>query len=625
MAFCSTLIVSNRPPHVTCRENVIRAWWQRYPDANIGVWLRRSGLICIDVDVDDGKRGREQIAALEKKYGPMPRTCHQRSASGGEHFIMRDPWGDPTSTDRVVAHLDGHKHVDVKSNGYVLLAPSKTASGEYRWKTEGHTSPMPSRWVDALNRAIVRTKPEGVGDVEAWRESVDTGFDRATLPAMLNELASRAGRTEATTMQAIVLVFEKAGYGLDEGTPILDVHYNQRRATPYDARGLDRQIQRVGEKEAGRGARWRVIVKPKAPIEVPTPTVETPTRRLTGLVPLSEVESERLTWLWSQRIPFGKVTILDGAPGEGKSTMMTDVAARVSRGARMPEDGHPPRPPADVIMLSTMEDGAGDTIRPRADAANADVTRIHLWITTVKGGDDPPSLPTDVEILRQLIVEKSAVLVIIDPWVAYLDDGVNTHNDHEVRRALAPLQRIADDTKAAIVLVRHLRKSGGTATQAGGGAVGIIGAARGGLLVAPDTSDETGDTKVVAMTKTNVSRKASSLKFRIVSADNGVGRVEWMGTSELTADQLLEKEPKERAAPKTDACVDWLRRMLEDGAKDHKEVEMAAQSYGHTDKVLRSARERLGVTVERYGKGHTRWALPVAETPTQRDESKEST
>jgi hypothetical protein len=162
-------------------------------------------------------------------------------------------------------------------------------------------------------------------------------------------------------------------------------------------------------------------------------------RRRPISVRLSDIEAERVSWLWHGYIPLGKVTVLDSDPGDGKSTMTIDIASRISTNSPMPDRTRSDLgAPADVIILSD-EDGAADTIRPRADAAGANVERIHLLTDVeVLDEDDNPKrvpwlLPRDLDVLRQLVKTKEAKLVVIDPLSAYLDGKVDAYRDHDGR------------------------------------------------------------------------------------------------------------------------------------------------------------------------------------------------
>jgi predicted ATP-dependent serine protease len=159
---------------------------------------------------------------------------------------------------------------------------------------------------------------------------------------------------------------------------------------------------------------------------------------------LSEVAPERVEWLWEGRIPKGKLTVVDGDPGTGKSAMITDLAARVSAGRPMP-DGSTGGVAAGVVILSA-EDGLADTVRPRLDAARGDPAGV-LALTT-KYDDNARdlllSLPKDIPLIAQGIERIEAELVTIDPLVAYFGNKTDSHRDQDVRRVLADLAALAE-------------------------------------------------------------------------------------------------------------------------------------------------------------------------------------
>jgi hypothetical protein len=224
--------------------------------------------------------------------------------------------------------------------------------------------------------------------------------------------------------------------------------------------------------------------------EEPLPVRPAPVSGRAVTVLVSDVEPETVEWLWEGRIPFGKITVLDGDPGLGKSLLTLDTAARLSSGGELPDGGR--CEPAGVVILS-CEDGLGDTIRPRLEAAGADLSRIAALVA-VKGASGTQLLPTLEENVLQIAEAIDCVaarLVIIDPLMAYLGRDVNSYRDQDVRAVLAPVAEMADRTGVAVVVVRHLRKSReGGAILAGGGSIGIIGAARSGLMVARHPEDD---------------------------------------------------------------------------------------------------------------------------------------
>jgi len=255
-----------------------------------------------------------------------------------------------------------------------------------------------------------------------------------------------------------------------------------------------------------------------APVWSPETATEEPVGTL-----VEDVAPERVSWLWRGRIPLGKITLIDGDPGTGKSALATDLAARVSVGRKFP-DGTPCR--AGGVVIASAEDGLADTIRPRLDAAGADLSRV-LALATVPDGDTERliSVPEDIGVIRRGIEQVQARLVVIDPLMAFLSGDVNSHRDQDVRRALAPLAKLAEETGAALVVVRHLNKSSdGNALYRGGGSIGIVGQARSALLVARHPEDDR--RRVLASLKSNLAEPAPSLAFTFTEAANGAVRVE---------------------------------------------------------------------------------------------------
>jgi hypothetical protein len=336
---------------------------------------------------------------------------------------------------------------------------------------------------------------------------------------------------------------------------------------------------------------------------------------------MSDVKPETVKWLWADRIPLGKLTILDGDPGLGKSLITCDIAARVSTHSPMPDgtantlDG-----PAGVLFLSA-EDGLADTIRPRLDAAEADPSRIAARVY-VKSADDISGierLPTlaDIAVLEADIAAISAKLVIIDPLMAHLPDGVNANRDQEVRKALAPLAKLAESTGVAIVVVRHLNKMvGGNPLYRGGGSIGIIGAARSGLLVAPDPDDESGTKRVLAVIKSNLAAPAPALSYQLTTiSENGVPRISWEGESGHTAASLLTKPQDAEGRDALTEAVDFLKVMLANGPMPTKDVETEAKNMGIAVATLRRAKQQLRITPEKEGFAKEgRWVLRLPTT-----------
>jgi RecA-family ATPase len=170
---------------------------------------------------------------------------------------------------------------------------------------------------------------------------------------------------------------------------------------------------------------------------------------------VSEIEREEVSWLGHHRIPRGKITIVEGDPGQGKSFLTRALAAAVSRGYCFPDDEQ--KKPGNVIIMSA-EDGAGDTIRPRLEDMQSDLERIALLRGMIdEKGNEAFLTLTDLDVIGEAIVQVEPALVIVDPIIAY-DAGKDTHKASEVRSLLAPLASLAEKHNVAVICGRHLNK-----------------------------------------------------------------------------------------------------------------------------------------------------------------------
>ena len=312
-------------------------------------------------------------------------------------------------------------------------------------------------------------------------------------------------------------------------------------------------------------------------------------------------------WLWPGRLPAGMLAVFDGDPGLGKSTITADLAARVSTGEPMPGETTA-REPAGVVLVS-FEDHPSAIILPRLVAAGADLSKIHIWDVAASQF----SLRDSLADLADCIHAVGAKLVIIDPLMAALPSDLNAHRDQDVRSVLALVSAMAETTGASVVLVRHLNKAtGGAALYRGGGSIGIIGAARVGLLLAKAEGEDE-SARVLAVTKCNVAVMAPTLSLKLVAADSPapgieVARIECGNAVATQADELVEDYEGRTAI--ADA-VEVVREFLSDGPRPMKDVERAADSSGVSKSSLRRAKKKLRVHSERITPtGPWIWSLP---------------
>ena len=330
----------------------------------------------------------------------------------------------------------------------------------------------------------------------------------------------------------------------------------------------------------------------------------------------SEMGRDEVRWLWEGRIPLGNITVLDGDPGLGKSVITTDLSARVTVGRAFP-DGTPcgiEAGGAGVVMLNA-EDSFANTVGPRFDVAGGNSERA-VWLSEVPDEGEPEhsrpvSLPEDIALLEDAIERVAARLVIVDPLMAFLSSYTNAHKDQDIRHVLARLKSLAESTGVAMVLVRHLNKlPGGNPLYRGGGSIGIIGAARSGLIVAQDPDDPDGKRRVLASSKNNLSEPMPSLVFGVASsAASGVARVEWHGESSLDATELMRAPLEEEEKSALEEALGFLKDELSDGPMAAKQVKLNAKKEGVSERTLNRAKARLKIRSIKEAYGWT-WTMP---------------
>jgi hypothetical protein len=320
---------------------------------------------------------------------------------------------------------------------------------------------------------------------------------------------------------------------------------------------------------------------------------------------MSDVTPERVLWLWAGRLPLGKLVLLDGDPNIGKSTLTLDWSARVSTESPWPDETVPPV--SGNVLLLSAEDGVADTIRPRLDAAGADLDRVHL-LNRVE--QRPPILPDDLDVIEGEVRSRGVVLVVIDPLSAFLSGRVDAYRDQDVRRALVHLTDLARAADTCVLVLRHLNKSSASnPLYRGGGSIAFVGAARVALLAALDPDDPS--RRVVAVNKCNLRAAAPSLAYRIVSDDrHECGRVVYEGRTAHSAEDLLRLRGDDAGESAVgSAADDALAQILAYGPRWAAECVAEMRDAGFTKEQTRRARERIAEThkVGRPGDAEQGW------------------
>ncbi len=304
-----------------------------------------------------------------------------------------------------------------------------------------------------------------------------------------------------------------------------------------------------------------------------------------SLINMADVESKNVEFLWYPYIPYGKITIIQGDPGEGKTIAVLRIAALLTKGEMLPEDKQE-REPINVIY-QTAEDGLADTVKPRLEAAGADCSRI---LVIDESAENLSMLDSRIE---EALKETGAKLIILDPIQAYLGSNVDMHRANEIRPVMKHLGNIAEKYGCAIILIGHMNKaSGSKSTYRGLGSIDFQATARSVLIVGRIKDDPT--CRVIVHDKSSLAPEGPSIAFRL-DKDNGF---EWEGIIDITVDELLSGEQK---TSKLNKAKDFLKSYLADGPKAYNDIEVEAAENGIKSRTLYTAKDELGVVSKKVG------------------------
>ncbi len=314
------------------------------------------------------------------------------------------------------------------------------------------------------------------------------------------------------------------------------------------------------------------------------------------LLTMSDIPAEEVRWLWYPYLPRGKITIIQGDPGEGMTTFVLALASLLTRG--LPAPGNTESQPPMNIIYQTAEDGLADTVKPRLTALGADCSRVLVI------DESERELTLSDRRLAQAIQETGAGLLVLDPIQAYLGDGVDMHRANEVRPIFKRLGQLAEQTGCAIVLVGHMNKmQGAKSAYRGLGSIDFRAAARSVLLVGRSKDDA--ETRVVVHDKSSLAPEGASILFSL-HADTGFS---WSGFCDTTASELLSGSSP--AATKTEQAERLLLELLEKGEVSSEELVRRSSALGISERTLKIAKQNQGVVSVRRG---GRWYAKLPDT-----------
>ncbi len=569
----------------------IAAWWHQFPTACIG--LATTGLLVVDVD-GPANPWLTKERALELSQAPAARTPR-----GGWHYVFRRPIGVSwrCSVGRVAPK------VDIRTDGgYIVVAPSRRPDGVYRWIT-------------GMELDIT---PERLAEPPAWLASIIDGLFKASPPtshkgepmtmeaAVANPIPN--GQRNAT-LARLAGTMRRAGMSQAEISSAIHCTNNNRCVPPLSPTEVERIAASI--------ARYEPDAINVALIENHWAQMHSPAAdNASNVIWFSDIEPVDVEWLWPARIPASRISLLVGLPGKGKSLVTLDAAARVSTGTPWPDGA--PCPQGSAILI-TAEDNPNDTIRPRLDAAGADVIRVGLLSmnlyrdTSGRPIESPFTLADVAELENELSRLADCRLVVIDPVGSFLGGSTDAHRDNEVRAVLAPVAALAEKYGPAVVVVAHRRKGAGTlADDLALGSRAFTGLARAVWHVTPDPDDKA--RRLLLPGKNNLAPEGHGLAFTIWGKPPALN---WEnGPVLMNADDCLAAECKaSKPGPKAEArqnAVAWLRKALSASPRPTKElIDEAREAACIAPATLRRAREELRVEAYREQvPGPWFWRLP---------------
>ena len=595
----------------------IRSWWNKWPDALIGMPTgKETGIFALDIDLDParGIDGEKSLSALAAQYGKLPETKEIRTRRGGRHLYFSMEPGICNSTGKYGSGLDVRGE-----GGYVIVPPSPG----YTFIGNADPAKAPEWLIELLVRQKYEAPP---AQTEPPSNCGGTPYGRAALAGLIEQMRGAGDGNWNVTLNAVAFRFGQLVAGVELPEAAGERLKQAARETGTAKPGDEARLQKTFLSGFESGLRnpdnaRRINGKPSVqPVKAEARTPDPPTIETTvNIVRASDFTIKAVDWLWPGYLAMGKLHILCGRPGCGKTTVALKLAATITAGEGWPDDSKPE--PGNVVVWNGEDDPA-DTLIPRLILSGAKIDRVYFvrGVIDVEGRREfDPS--TDMEPLRREIRRTGNVkLLIIDPLVSIVSG--DDHKNGIVRRSLQPLADLAAAESVAVLGITHFSKSsiGKDPVDRVTGSLAYGAAAR---IVLVTTKNEDNDARVFCRAKSNIGADGDGFEYELKQApladnpDITASCVEWGKAVEGEARDILAQAEGTEADSSGGGALGEAMRFLLDILKGEPvsatDVKEEAEAAGISEKTLRRAREALRVNVERdgFGKGgKSVWSLP---------------
>lgn len=617
------------------QDEIEHVWAPENPPWNVAIVTgEQSGVFVLDVDPDSG--GTEALYRLIEENGELPYTRVHKTGSGGSHYFFRMPKNQDVSNSNRNLKAAGYRGLDIRGTGGYVLAPgSTTGKGDYRVKTDASVAEAPAWLLELLliptdTVAEVPTRSDD-WEYETFPEHIQRAVDsyceaaiRKELQRFEDEYHQEGWDTLSNTVSFSLLMLAQSPWNdLDMGDIVeqLEEHGNT------DSEGFPPSRLNKCITSALNAVESKDLFRPipdsiqaeldaVAPVEQVAPNEFKRGDRTAKLVSAADIVMKRARWVWKERIALGTLSLLAGQPGLGKSTLVYWMVAQLTTGKLYGEFyGHP----KDVIICAT-EDSWEYTIVPRLVAAGADRSRVYR--VDIENKDnllEGLNLMTDQALLEEIAKQKDIGLLVLDPLMSRMGDSGDTHKDSDVRKALEPMCRIADECQFAIIGLMHHNKSGSTdplKSVMGSTAFSAVARSVHTVIAAPENEDYEGPPqRLFGTIKNNLGQVSGTgdsdsgtwlfhIETVVFDTEDDdpqqlkIGRLHWDGDAEITIGDGMqehvkrEKEgtTKEKKASKLDLATTFLGNLFDKrGAVLKTECETIASQElngGHASATL---------------------------------------